>query len=230
MPTPSRRTPLRRELDAFRACLDGDLSAPVEHCPGWRLRDLAGHLGRGNLWAAAAVTEGHGDLRPPPPPTDDAALRRWFDETAAVLLAALDTDPAAPAWTFHPPHTAGFWQRRRLLETLVHRWDAELALGAPGPLDPGLAGDGVAEVFDTMAPRQVARGRARPPGRAIRLRATDTGEEWTYGPGAPVAELAATAEELLLALWGRLAADDPAITWSGDREAARTVLAGPLTA
>lgn len=48
---------LRQELAAFEARLGGDLSAPVEHCGDWTLYDLASHLGGGNLWAAAAVTE-----------------------------------------------------------------------------------------------------------------------------------------------------------------------------
>ncbi|WP_049580477.1 maleylpyruvate isomerase family mycothiol-dependent enzyme, partial [Streptomyces sp. SBT349] len=153
-------TSLRRELNAFLACLDGDLSAPVAHCGDWTVRDLAEHLGRGNLWAAVAVTERRGDYRAPAAPTQPAALARWFEDTCATLLAALDTDPATEAWTFHPPRTVGFWQRRRCLEALIHRWDAENALGTPDPLDPELATDGIAEVLDTMAPRQIARGRA----------------------------------------------------------------------
>lgn len=220
---------LRRELDAFRGCLAGDLGAPVEHCGDWTLRDLAEHLGRQNLWAAAAVTERRGDHEPPPAPRDAAALARWFAETSTTLLQALDRDPDAAAWTFAPPPTVGFWQRRRCLEALVHRWDAEHALGRPGRLDPELAGDGVAEVFDTMAPRQVDRGRAQPPSRALRLEATDTGRTWTYGPGAPVATLSATAENLLLLLWGRARVDAGPFTWSGDRTAGQRTLAGPLT-
>ena len=35
---------LCRDFGAFEACLAGDLSAPIEHCGGWRLYDLAGHL------------------------------------------------------------------------------------------------------------------------------------------------------------------------------------------
>src|SRR5215472_3007021 len=137
---------LRGELDGFAACLAGDLSAPVEHCGGWRLYDLAGHLGQGNVWAAAAVTQQRGDYEGPAAPRDPAALAGWFTGTCDVLLAALDTDPSAPAWTLAPPPTAGFWQRRRCLETLVHRWDAQHALGIEGALDPALATDGVAEV------------------------------------------------------------------------------------
>lgn len=51
------------------------------------------------------------------------------EENSTTLLMALDTDPNANAWTFHPPHTVGFWQRRRALKALIHRWDAENALG-----------------------------------------------------------------------------------------------------
>jgi uncharacterized protein (TIGR03083 family) len=218
---------IRHELDSFRACLDGDLSAPVEHCGDWTLRDLAEHLGTGNLWAAAAVTEGRGDHRPPVPRDPDGPAE-WFEGTCATLLDALEADPSAPAWTFHPPHTVGFWRRRRCLEALVHRWDAENALGTARPLDAELSCEGIAEVFDTMAPRLLALGRATPPVQAVRLTSTDTGASWTYGPGAPVASVAATAEELLLMLWGRLPADDERIVWEGDRRAGRRVLDGPL--
>ena len=220
---------LRRELDVFRACLDADLSTPIEHCGDWTLYDLADHLGGQNLWAAAAVTEGHGRYKAPPAPKDAAELVPWFEETSRILLETLDTDPATEAWTFHPPHTVGFWQRRRCLETLVHRWDAEHALGTAQPLAPEMAGEGVAEVLDTMAPRQITRGRAASPPHALRLLATDTDASWTYGPCEPVAEIAATAENLLLLLWNRRPDSHPAIIWRGDETAGRSVLAGPLT-
>jgi uncharacterized protein (TIGR03083 family) len=161
-------------------------------------------------------------------PRDPDGPAEWFEGTCATLLDALQADPSAPAWTFHPPHTVGFWRRRRCLEALVHRWDAENALGTARPLDAELSCEGIAEVFDTMAPRRLALGRATPPVQAIRLTSTDTGASWTYGPGAPVASVAATAEELLLMLWGRLPADDERIVWEGDRRAGRRVLDGPL--
>ena len=219
---------LRRDLGAFEACLAGDLSARVRHCGTWTLYDLADHLGQGNLWAAAAVTEQRGDYESDPAPRENAALARWFGETADVLLAALDTDPSAPAWTIAPPPTVGFWQRRRCLETVIHRWDAEHALGAGGPLDPLLAADGVAEVIDTMTPRQVRLGRIAAPAHAIRLAASDSPASWVLGPGEPVATIRATAAELMLLLWGRLAPDDQALTWEGDRDEAMTTLARSL--
>lgn len=220
---------LSNELDAFRACLDGDLSVLIEHCGEWTLRDLAEHLGSSNLWAAAAVTEQHGEHEATSAPRDPDEFLRWFEESSGTLLKTLDTDPSASAWTFHPPHTVGFWQRRRALEALVHRWDAENALGNRRPLDPVLAGEGVAEVFETMAPRQIARGRAQHPQHALRLHATDTGISWVYGPGTAVATLTATAEQLVLLLWGRMRSADAAYSWTGDQEAGLRILAGTLT-
>jgi len=219
---------LRRELTAVEQYLDADLSSPIEHCGDWTLYDLADHLGGGNLWAAVAVTEKRGDYKPPAAPRDPVELTTWFRGTAATLLAALETDPATPAWTFFPPHTVGFWRRRRCLETLVHRWDLEHALGIDHDLDPVLASDGVAEVIDTMVPRQVRRGRLVAPEQAVRLAATDTGMSWVLGPGDPVGEVSGTAADLLLMLWGRLPREHDAISWEGDRQAARAVLARQL--
>jgi uncharacterized protein (TIGR03083 family) len=219
---------LRADLGAFGECLAGDLAAPVESCGDWTLYDLADHLGQGNMWAAVAVTDKHGDYEGPAAPRDPAELVEWFSGTAGVLFAALDTDPSASAWTIAPPPTAAFWQRRRCLETLVHRWDAQHALGVPGQIDPALADDGVAEVVGVMAPRQVRLGRSCAPSHAVRLCAGDTGSTWTFGPGEPVATIRAPAASLLLMLWGRLPADGPSIAWEGDRATAQAVLGGAL--
>ena len=220
---------LRRELNAFGAVLDGDLSAPVEHCGSWSLTDLAVHMGAGNLWVVAAVREGHGDSYDESvAPRDRAGLKAWYADTADALVEALSVDPSTGAWTIFPPRTVGFWLRRRSQETLMHRWDAEYALGSATPMDAALAADGVAEVFDTMAPRMVSKGAAGHPGQAVRVTATDSGHRWTYGPGEPVADLSGTAEDLLLMLWGRKPRSTESVTWTGDREAGLTALTGPL--
>ena len=214
---------LSDELAAFHDCLGHDLAAPVEHCGEWTLRDLAEHLGQGNLWAATAVTEQHGKHRPPPAPADIAG---WFADTARILTETLMADPATPAWTFFPPYTVGFWRRRRCLETLVHRWDAQHALGMASRLEPALCGDGIAEVIEVFVPRQVQRGRTAAPEAAVRLTATDLDSSWLLGPGEPVATLTGDAQELMLALWNRLP-----MPWTqliGDHDAARAVLRGPL--
>ncbi|MFJ4436971.1 maleylpyruvate isomerase family mycothiol-dependent enzyme [Streptomyces sp. NPDC088923] len=220
---------LSRELEAFDSALDGDLSAPVAHCGDWSVADLAVHMGAGNLWVVTAVRERHGrGYDEGAAPRERVALREWHARSARELVAALSVDPATEAWTFALPRSVAFWLRRRALETLVHRWDAEHARGATSPMDPALAADGVAEVFGTMAPRMVSRGVALPPARAVRLTATDTGEQWAHGPGEPVAEVAGTAQDLLLMLWGRASHDAASLTWTGDRAAGAEALSGPL--
>ncbi|GIF02589.1 maleylpyruvate isomerase family mycothiol-dependent enzyme [Actinoplanes siamensis] len=212
---------LRAELAAFQRCLGGDLSAPVEHCPGWTLRELAAHLGEGNLWAAAAVTERHGRHQPPPAPED---IVPWVAASGDVLTGALAVDPGTEAWTFWPPRTVGFWRRRRWLETLVHRWDAEHALGVASVLDPEHCADGIAEIGDTFLPRQVERGRMAVPSRSVCFVASDLDRSWVLGPGEPVSTLRGTAAEILLALWNRR----PWAELAGDHRAARAALPGPL--
>ena len=214
---------LQEELAAFQDCLTGDLSTPIEHCGDWTLHDLVVHLGQENLWAAAAVRERRGDYVAEPPP---ANVVSWFADTARTLTATLAVDPATEAWTFFPPRTVGFWRRRRCLETLVHRWDAEQALSRPGTLNPHLSGDGIAEVVDGFAPRQIRLGRMSPFRAAVRLTATDLRACWLLGHGDPVAELSGTAADLLLMLWGRRPV--PWDSLSGDEAAAREVLRGPL--
>jgi uncharacterized protein (TIGR03083 family) len=215
---------LRRELAAFAACLTGDLTAPVTPCAPWSVADLVAHLGEDNLWVVTAVTEQRGDYEGPPAPREPGALPAWFGQTSRALLAVLEQDPERPAWTIYPPATVGFWRRRRALETLVHRWDAETALGRASVLDPALAADGVAEVIDTMAPRQVTLGRSAPLGQALRLASTDTGESWVLGPGPPAATVSASAPDLLLLLWRRRLPGAPEFRWDGDVAAGRAVL------
>lgn len=220
---------LGRELDSFTSLLAGDLTEPVEHCGDWTLHDLAEHLGRGNRWAARAITQRRSEYPTERAPREAAEVAAWFKEGTDELLAAVDVDPTTPAWTFFPPHTVAFWRRRRCLEALVHRWDAEHALGRPSRIDPGLAGDGIAEVFDTMAPLQIGRGRAPEPTRAVCFVATDIGSSWLFGPDEPAATVTGTAADLLLLLWNRRSPDDPAVTLAGDEALARTVLAGAYT-
>ncbi|WP_330183673.1 maleylpyruvate isomerase family mycothiol-dependent enzyme [Nocardia sp. NBC_01503] len=207
-----------------------DLAAPVPSCGDWTFYDLTDHLGQGNMWVVTAVAELRGDYQGAPAPKDAVALREWYDETADAIVAALSADPEQEAWTFtrSMPRTVGFWRRRRALETLMHLWDGQHALGEAEAFATDLAVDGINEVFELFAPRMIDRGLAAAPEAALRVRATDIAESWIYGPGEPVAEIAGTASDLLLALWQRLPANDPALAWGGDRVAGEKVLAGPL--
>lgn len=238
METPSPdwfRARLVAETEAFARVLDQAvlepslLSAPVLACPGWDLTALTHHLGEVHRWVCGAVREGHGDTEVTDAPRDPEALAAWFRSGADDLVAALEADPGRPAWTFHPPATVGFWQRRQALENLVHRWDAERAVGGPGPVDPALAAVGVTEILEVFLPRRLGKRWLDPLPHAVTLRGSDTTDAWVVGPGEPIAELTAPAAVLYLRLWKRLGADHPDLVWSGDRPAGEQVVAMSLT-
>ena len=207
---------LRADADAVLAVLDtAALTEPVASCPGWTVRDLVEHLGSVHRWATGIVRTGTPGRLDEQRGVDD--LRGWFAAGAEALLEVLTAaDPAAPCWSFTRDRTMGFWRRRQALETVVHRWDAQQAVGQPGAIDASLAADGVAEVVTLMAPRQVELERIPPLPATLALRATDTDAEWVLGEGEPTARVEASAETLLLLLWHRIDAGDPRVRTTGD--------------
>jgi len=232
---PSAYLPQLRALtEAFAAELRaGEPDAAVPACGDWTRADLGTHLGNVHRWAATVVRTGE-PQRQAFETTPPADLAQWYAESAELLLDALaEADPAARCWHFGGTEkTKAFWFRRQVHETAVHLADA--ARGPAPELDPLIAADGVDEVFGAMLPR-ITRWHAVPSLAApITVRATDTGHSWTLVPGEPPvlgeAEAAATveapAQELLLRLWKRPAAE-PRIT--GDEALASAFLRAPLT-
>ena len=226
---------LRSELDAYGALLAGltkeDLGRQVPACAPWTLYELTDHLGNGNLWVTTAVQEGHGrNDQERTAPHDPASLHTWYLSTVDQITTALSADPATEAWTFSSlmPRTVGFWRRRRAHETRMHRWDAQRALGEPEPFEADFAANAVTEVFELFAPRMIQRGLAAEPRTALKLTATDVGRSWEYGPGDPASQVAGSASDLALMLWGRIGTDAPGLAWSGDREAGERVVKAPL--
>jgi uncharacterized protein (TIGR03083 family) len=213
-----------------------DPGTPVPTCPGWVLRQLVSHVGRGDRWAAEIVrTGGPVDTRAVPDgraPDDPAQTAGWLRGGAELLVAAAAADPAKQVWTFLGPRPAAWWVRRRLHESTVHRADAALALGAPYDIDPALAADGIDEFLDVLA----ARPRDIPPldeGASLHLHATDgdlvpAGEwvlraadpsfTWEHGHEKADAAVRGSARDLFLAVTRRLPGDDPALDVVGARE------------
>jgi uncharacterized protein (TIGR03083 family) len=226
-------THLERAAGDFAALLDaGDLDAPVPGCPGWRLTDLAQHLGGIHRWAHFAVVHGKPEERTFDGPSDRAALVDWFRAGAAELVAALRaTDPASSCWTFGPkPRTAAFWFRRQAHETVLHTCDAAASQGVAKSVVPALALDGVDEVVTMFFPRQIRLGRTAPPPVSLAL-APDEGGRWIISGDHPdpAATVSGPAEALLLLLWRRVPLDDPGLTISGRRDQAEMVLTAALT-
>jgi uncharacterized protein (TIGR03083 family) len=216
---------LRREGDALLHAAGSDPTALVPSCPGWTVTDLVAHIGRIYRYVAAQARSAE---RVPNDETAVAAeqvLASTADALAELLLVLAETDPRAPSWNWdrNSPNLAGFWRRRMALETVVHRWDAQVATGTPTPIDAALACDGIEEVLTQFLPARRGRSKADSSG-TMHLHATDTlptiPAEWTVelGPqGATAvrhvhekadAALRGPAGELLLAVWGRSATLD----------------------
>ncbi|WP_091455544.1 maleylpyruvate isomerase family mycothiol-dependent enzyme [Actinokineospora iranica] len=206
----------------------GDPAAPVPTCPGWTLRQLVKHVGRGHRWAAAIVRDRAQDPVDPAtvpggkPPRDQDGTTAWLTESPSVLFDAVTATGAdTPVWTFTGPKPAGWWIRRRLHEAVVHHADAAIALGAPFAVDPAVAADGVSEWLSLLSARTVDEPLLAA-GATMHLHATDdglgaagewlvraggTGVEWEHGHGKGAAAVRGTAADLLLVLLRRVPAD-----------------------
>jgi uncharacterized protein (TIGR03083 family) len=222
---------LDAEAAGFRAAVTAaeSLDAPVPPCPDWTLRDLVCHLGSVYEWISGHVVREATDRPAPrvdhvPAPGED--LIAWWDARLAELTDALaKVDPQMPAWNWAPQaKTASFWHRRAALETTVHRWDAQIAVGHAEPIEASLAADGVAEVLDSWLPAGRRKGPTDRSGM-VHLVSTDPPNEWFVRlRGAGVALLdtdtildtdshhervaaAGPASDLLLALYGRVGFD-----------------------
>jgi uncharacterized protein (TIGR03083 family) len=219
---------------ADAAAIDPDAAVPA--APGWDATELMRHTGQIHARTSVIVRTGtterpsrrNGMLEDPP--TD--GVLEWYRATLDALvtdLRAID-DPDRPAWSFSPDHQrVGFWARRMAHETLIHRVDAEQAVGrAVGGIDAALGVDGIDELLTIFVP---AFGADRSPGdaRTVHLHTTDGDGEWLirFDDGAITIErghatgdvaVRGPAGELLLWLWGRRPLDGLDVI--GDRSAA----------
>jgi len=198
----------------------GELTAPVDGCPGWDLRQLTVHQGVVHRWARHCVIEAappeSTDQYEPDPSASADQLATWLLEGAADLVDALHSvDLDSPTWhPFPAPKLARVWPRRQAHETSIHRWDAEHAVGPTTPIEPVLASDGIDEYFDLMLRRRITRDPAAAPAGSLHLHCTDVEGEWLVQvvDGEYVLErahvkgeaaLRGPAEALLLRVWGR---------------------------
>jgi uncharacterized protein (TIGR03083 family) len=177
-----------RYLDAIRtnatelvdAADAAGLEAHVPTCPGWTVADLLGHIGRVHRWAAGNVErapdEGFwpGNEIEIPEPRQRGS---WVRAGAVELAAALDRPADAPAWTWMPPNTVWFWQRRQAHETAMHRVDAQSAAGRVDHIDAELAADGIDEWLDIVG-HTPWRAPPTGDGESLHFHCTDVEGEW----------------------------------------------------
>lgn len=155
------------------------LEADVPGCPGWNVRDLILHTAGVHIQKADIVEQGLVDEWAPRSTLPDGGdpldwYRSGADRLYRVLAAA---DPAAPAKTWADEQTVGFWIRRMAQETVVHRIDAEQAHGYESAIDPDLAIDGVAELFDVFITGYPDWSEYTPDDAVVRVEVAD--HAWT---------------------------------------------------
>jgi uncharacterized protein (TIGR03083 family) len=236
-----------------------DLAAAVPSCPGWTVTDLVRHVAEVYLHKVECIRHRRAPEQWPPDLSGEESVP-LLDRAYAELVAEFDRhSPGDAAYTWHEPdQTVGFWIRRMAQETVIHRIDAELAVGEePAPIPADLAVDGVDEVLTIFLgylsqrwPEEFGPALKEASGRPVRVttdggswlvRATAAGVHVDLGDAAakaeaadPVATPAATVtgppETMLRWLWAR--GGDDEIRLNGDSEAITELrgLLGAVTA
>jgi uncharacterized protein (TIGR03083 family) len=226
------------DFERLREVAGKDLAVPVPSCPGWLVADLVRHVAVVYQHKVEAMRQGRAPEPWPPDAVESAEPLALLDDAWGQLSAEFAArSPAAPTYTWYEPdQTVGFWVRRMAQETVIHRIDAELALGsAVQPIPAHLALDGVDEVLVVFLAYasalwcedfgdDLARADGRPvlvstggSGWLVRAGADGVSVESGVGPG-PVpaaATIRAEPDSMLRWLWGR---GGNGVTVEGDAE------------
>lgn len=202
MPSAEREA-IRSEALRILEMANRDLDRPVPQYPGWSMADLLAHVASVHGRAAIVCVDLAQERVSGPRLPLHGDVSRWFEETLVSMLEALaSTDHDAVVWGFGSRPTIGLWQRRMLIETGVHRWDAEQAWDEERPLLEAVAVAGLDEFPDVWLPRLSGVP-------TISMTATDLGRSWVFGEGEPVSGVEGTASELYLRLMSRPGAELP---------------------
>ncbi len=174
-----------------------DPDRAVPQYPDWTLRDLASHIASIHGRTIEIVNELPNERISSPHLPDGVDAADWAEEMLEGMLVALRTsDPDTPCWGFGPDPTVGFWERRMVIETGVHRWDAAQAFDEEDRLIDNVAGSGLDEFADMWLPHL---GDVQ----TLLVTAADLQLDWTYGDGEPTAEVEGTGSDIYLRLVSR---------------------------
>jgi uncharacterized protein (TIGR03083 family) len=225
---------LAHDAARLREAAGGHLDLPVPSCPGWTVADLVVHTAMVYQHKTECIRR-HEFPRPWPPPATGEEPIEMFDRSLAELLAEFEKhEPTDSAATWYPPdQSVGFWIRRMAQETVIHRVDAELAIGEVTAIPSDLAVDGIDEVLGIFlgwgSIEAIRRegpdswpALARADERVVVVRGDDSG--WSVlptptgvqvSPGVtpdPAATVSGDPVDILLWLWRR-AGDDNLTVW-----------------
>lgn len=223
-----------------------DLSVTVPSCPDWTLGQLLRHVGHAQQEATKQVSarasgpvSGYGEHSEPPVDDDYSDIGPWLMTGATALADALrEAGPDVPLWTPVGEGTAAFYSRRMACETLLHRVDGELAVGAKTSIDADLAIDAIEEWLTIgslpfLLEYQPARRELLGGDRTVHLHATDAAQDepgewvidftgdvitWRRGHEKATVAIRGPLADLLLVLYKRRAPTEPDIAVLGDGE------------
>jgi uncharacterized protein (TIGR03083 family) len=202
---------------------ESNLDAPVQHCPGWTVADLVGHVWQVHwFWGLMAEQRlaAPPEAEPPEPPARAELVPAFRAGALRIVEILRSADQQAPVWTWAPSQQdIAFISRHQVQEAAVHRWDAEHAAGRQYRLDVPVSVDSIEEFLTfsvSSTTDQPAQPRPSLDGRLV-LSATDADAAWTIvddeqpgtirftrgaEDGAP--SITGTASDLLLWLYQRV--------------------------
>ncbi len=163
------------------------LTREVSACPGWDIAQVCSHQGFVFRYASEHLVKKAKDPlltdEIPKAPGDGKELLEWFEESAGIVLSALEgTDMEEEIWNWTSEPTAKFWFRRMAHETAIHAWDATQAAGQDYVTDDSWGADGVDEYLRGLLPGHMANRKDLPkPSGTLHLHRTDEGKgikEW----------------------------------------------------
>ncbi len=216
---------------------DTSSNIPIPSCPGWTASDLVEHLGTVHRWAEHLVRVQASERIP----SDVMDFSRgpvnadWIREGGVQLCSTLRSgDPNATMWAWGEDQHLRFWSRRQLHETLVHRMDLELSVGANPESSPEIAADAIDEFLVNLARAAHFSPRVSQlhgDGQILRMTTIDQENTWTVelqpsgfeliaSDALPTAEFVGHATELLLLLYRRTSISDTGVKILGDVELA----------
>jgi uncharacterized protein (TIGR03083 family) len=224
---------LEVEVERFASRLEvADLEARVPSCPEWNVAELAEHLGTIHRWAEHLVRVESPQWIPQEKSLDTPVDAAWVRRGGVALLLSLrSANPDAPMWSWGADQHLRWWSRRQLHETMVHRVDLELTVGAPSFVEPDVASDAIDEFLVNLHGASYFSPRVkeiRGADQRLRLATDDVSGEWfvelhddgftvSTEPGRADAALVGPAVDLMKVLYRRSALDDSAVNVRGDR-------------
>lgn len=173
---------VRREGQGILTAAGMGFDADIPTCDEWNMAQLVRHISKIYAFVTVVVSTRATELPERPALPDGEPLEVLSDVLDDVVAALSEIDAETPVWNWSDDASdlGLFWARRMAHESSVHRYDAQAAHGVEQPIDADLAGDGIDELLDMVAPRVYRREGVSGPTGTIALQSSDDGA-WLLG-------------------------------------------------